>query len=336
MVSSLILIPTIVFFVVLAGLLSGAETGIYQVSRLRLQLGVERKQWSFLVLGKAMHDSPGLLLSMLIGTNLAQYVATSIVTVMLLSSVQAEHTAGLFATLITAPALFVFAELIPKNIFFYRADSLMPALSSVLFALHKVFTLCGVVPLLKFISGVFARLTGTPTSTKTVISDVREHHIEAILHETREEGFLSSVQTDIINRIIHVPNIRIRSVMTAINKVQMVAQDCDSAGLMKMLEKHRFTRLPVYDRWPGNIVGFVNIYEALSSPEPFTDLRSFTKPIPKLAADTTVIDAMNTMQRENQKIAVVTRSGHLGGERPVGIVTMKDLVEELLGELVEW
>jgi CBS domain containing-hemolysin-like protein len=80
----------------------------------------------------------------------------------------------------------------------------------------------------------------------------------------------------------------------------------------------------------------VDIYEALSSSEPFTDLRSFIKPIPRLAADTTVIDAMNTMQRENQKVALVTRSGHLGGERYIGIVTMKDVVEELLGELVEW
>jgi CBS domain containing-hemolysin-like protein len=42
------------------------------------------------------------------------------------------------------------------------------------------------------------------------------------------------------------------------------------------------------------------------------------------------------MQKENQKIVLVTRVGHLGRERQIGIVTMKDLVEELLGELAEW
>jgi CBS domain containing-hemolysin-like protein len=102
------------------------------------------------------------------------------------------------------------------------------------------------------------------------------------------------------------------------------------------LKKHSFTRLPVYEGGPLNIVGFVNIYEVLSAPEPIADLHNCIKPIRKLSADTTVIDAINTMQRERQKIVLVTRGGHPGGERPLGIVTMKDLVEELLGELVEW
>ena len=49
-----------------------------------------------------------------------------------------------------------------------------------------------------------------------------------------------------------------------------------------------------------------------------------------------VIDATNIMQKENHKIVLVIKAGRLGGEKPVGIVTMKDLVEELLGELAEW
>jgi CBS domain containing-hemolysin-like protein len=336
MFSGLSLIPVVVFFVILAGFFSGAETGIYRLSRLRLRLGIEKKQLAYIVLGRAMHDSPSLLLSTLIGTSLAHYFATSIVTFMLLNSVQAEHTSELFATFITAPTLFVFSELIPKNIFFYRADTLMPALGAALYTFQKLLTLCGIIPLLKFVIRAFARLAGTPTSSKTVISDVREHHIEAILQETREEGFLSRVQTDIINRIMAVPNMRLRSVMIPVSKVRMVAQDSDAAALLDVLKKHSFTRLPVYEGAPANIVGFVNIYEVLSAPEPVADLRNCIKTIRRLSADATVIDAINTMQRERQKIILVTRGGHPAGERPLGIVTMKDLVEEILGELVEW
>jgi len=336
MVNSIVLILVIVFSVILAALFAGAETGIYQLSRLRLRLGIEKKRLSFVILGKIMRDSPGLLLSMLMGTNLAHYLVTSIVTLLLLSNIKVAHTAELVATLITAPTLFIFSELIPKNIFFYRADLLMPSFAPVLFAFHKLFTWSGIVPLLKFLSRILARFTGAPVYSKTVISAVRPPYIRAIVQETREEGILSPIQTDIINRLASISSIRIKSVMTPISKVQLVDANFDNSALLNKLKKSAFTRLPVYDRQPANIVGFINIYDALSSTKYFTNLHNFIKPIRKLHANTIVTEAINTMQNENQKIVLVTKVGRTGHEKPVGIVTMKDLVEELLGELIEW
>ncbi|MHC4488968.1 MAG: DUF21 domain-containing protein, partial [Planctomycetota bacterium] len=121
MFNSIVLILAIVFFVILAGLFAGAETGLYRLSRLRLRLGIERKRFPFVILGHCLHDSAGLLLSMLIGTNLAYYLVTSIVTNIFLNKVGAERAAELFAALVTVPVLFVFSELIPKNLFYYRA-----------------------------------------------------------------------------------------------------------------------------------------------------------------------------------------------------------------------
>jgi putative hemolysin len=192
------------------------------------------------------------------------------------------------------------------------------------------------VPLLKFISRIFAQFTGAPVSAKAAISVVRPPYIRAILQETREEGIFSPTQTDIINRLESISNIRIKSVMTPISKVQMVDVNFDNAALLNKLKQSAFARLLVYDRWPANIVGFINIYQALSSAQEFTDLNNFIEPIPKLPADTIVTEAINIMQRENQKIVLVTKTVHVGAEKPIGIVTMKDLVEELLGELAEW
>jgi len=338
MVNSAVLILAIVFFVILAGLFAGAETGLYRLSRLRLRLGVEKKRLSFIILGRCLRDSSGLLLSMLIGTNLAHYLATSIVTFVFFTYVflRKAGSAELFATLLTAPTLFVFSELIPKNIFFYRADSLMSYLSPLLYVFHKVLSFCGVVPLLKFVSGLFARSAGLASSPKTVITSAQRHKVQAILQDTHEEGILSSVQTDIINRLVSISNIRIRSVMIPLNNVQMLDVNSDNSALLSKLKKCAFTRLPVVEGRAENIIGFINIYETLSSPEQFASLEKFTKPIRKVDANTTVTDAINIMQRENQKIVLVLRTGRTGRERPIGIVTMKDLVEELLGELAEW
>ncbi len=336
MVNNTVLLLAIAFFIILAGLFAGSETGMYRLSRLRLRLGVERKKLSFVMLSRCLHDSSGLLLSMLTGTNLSYYLTTSIVTYLLIMKTGAEHNAEFFATLLTAPTLFVFSELIPKNIFFYRSDSLMPHLSPLLYTFHKVLTWCGVIPLLKFISGLFVRLSGLASSSKTVITSTQRHQVHAILQDTHEEGILSAVQTDIINRLVSISHINVRSVMVPINNVQIVDVNSDNVALLNKLEKYAYTRLLVTEAEPGHIIGFISIYEALSLSEQFTDLRKFVKPIRKIDANTTVIDAINIMQRENQKIILVTRGGRPGRERPIGIVTMKDLVEELLGELAEW
>lgn len=336
MVNMMALILLIVFTILLAGFFAGAETGMYQLSRLRLRLGLERKKLSFILLDKSLRDSPGLLISMLIGTNIAYYLTTSIVTYMLLTRIQTAHTAELVATVLTAPVLFVFAEVVPKSLFFYRADSIMPYIAPLLFVSHRFFTYCGAVPVLKSFSRLFARFTPLKEPSKTAVNSVKRHEIAAILEDTHEEGFLSPVQSDIVKRLVVVSNIRISAVMIPLGKVRMFEQSSDRKTAMAELKNYPFTRLPVCDQWPANIVGFINIYEALGSNRNFTSLRDFLKPIRKLPADTTVIDAINIMQKENQKIVLVTTSGRLSRPKPVGIVTMKDLVEQLLGELAEW
>ena len=68
----------------------------------------------------------------------------------------------------------------------------------------------------------------------------------------------------------------------------------------------------------------------------FNNLEAFVKPIRWLDAMTPVVDAIDTMRREKLEIVLVTRTRRTGSGVPLGIVTMKDLVEELLGELAEW
>lgn len=336
MVNNTVLILVAVFVAILSGLFAGAETGMYKLSRLRLRLGIEKRRLSSVLLGKCVHDSAALLLSILIGTNLSYYLITSIVTHMLLSEVEAAHTAELSATLITAPVLFIFCEFIPKNVFFYRGDILMPLFAPVLYVFHKLFKWCGVVPLLKFVSGIFARLTGAPGPVKAMTGVVEKAHIKTIMAETQEEGILSSVQTDIINRLVGISHISIRTVMIPLNKVEMVDVDSDNSVLLNKLKECAFTRLLVADKERTNVVGFISVYETLGSGEKFTDLRKFTWPIRKLHAQTSVLDAMNIMQRENERIILVTRMVRGGRVRPIGIVTMKDVIEELIGELTEW
>jgi len=324
------------FAAALSGIFSGAETGIYQLSRLRLRMGVEEKRFRYVLLNRIMRDSHALLISILIGTNLAHYLATSSITMLFLGKGVSEHGAEMLATLVATPILFVFCELIPKNIFLYRPDTLTGAVAPVLYVFHKALTLCGAIGLLKGISALFAKAAAAGRLREPGIVQAQSSYIKAILEETHEEGVLSPVQARIAGRLDAISRTNIRAVMTPMSRVEMVEVNSGRAELMGKLKRCAYTRLPVYERSEENIIGFINIYEVLSNEEAFSDLRRFVQPIRRLEASTVIVEAIARMQSGGDKIMLVTRSGALHGRRPIGIVTMKDLVEELLGELTEW
>jgi putative hemolysin len=325
----------VVLIVIVAGLFSGSETGVYRLSRLRLRLGVEKGKWSALLLADVMRDSSGLLLSLLVGTNLAHYIATSLITGVFLATVTSERTAELYTMAVAAPLLFVFSDLIPKNVFLHRADTLTFFVAPLLYVSHKILTWCGVVPLLRLMARFFARLIGSPISPKAAIASSQIHQVRAILRDTKEEGLLSDVQTEMVDRIANIPGVRLNMVMVPLDRVHAVGIRSDRATLLNELARRASTRLPVWQNTPAEIVGFINLYDVLGSGEEFTSLEKFLLPIRSLDADTSIADAINIMRREQLKIVLATRRR---GQRdvPLGIVTMKDLVEELLGELAEW
>ena len=328
-------IPVCVLLIALGAFFSGSETGIYRLSRFRLRLGIEEKRPFYTLLGKVMHDSTGLVFSMLIGNNLVHYLVTSIVTVMLLTKVTNTHAAELSATCLMAPTLFIFSEVIPKNVYYYRADTLMPRFAPLLWFFHRLFTYSGAVALLRTISRIFTTLLGLPAATSGAITTARTGYIKQIIRETSDEGILSPVQKDIMNRLINIPQITIASVMTHTTKTEMLDINSTRAEVAVKLRRCPYTRLPVYEHSRNNITGFVNIYKVMQTSEDFQNLRQFVRPIGRFTANTSVIDAINRMRMQNHKIIlVVPKYAHR--KRPFGIVTMKDLVEELTGELAQW
>jgi len=336
MVEIVFLILACVMGVLLAGMFAGCETGTYQLSRFRLRVGIEQKRLWFSTLGKAMRDTSGLIFSLLIGTNLSHYLVTSMVTYMIVQHAGVTGGAEFYATCIMTPVLFVFAELIPKNLFYYRADSLMPYFAPIIWLNRKILTWCQVVPLLKIISRGFVRLTGFSGADNTAITKAQKHHIKGIIQDTHEEAILSPIQSDMINRMANISHIAIGTVMVPMNKIEMAEENDDVAALLSKLRRADFTRLLVYSKTTDNVIGFINIYEVLNAEDSFKSLAEFIKPIRKISSHTSVIDAINIMQQEKHKIILVVKSKGWSPEKCVGIVTMKDLVEELVGELVEW
>ena len=313
---------------VLAGLFAGSETGLYQVSPLRIRLGLQTGDMPYKAMARLIHDRPALLFSMLIGTNLTQYLATSLVTHAFLEYGPNAYAAEILTTAVTAPLLYIFSELIPKNVFYYRADVLMPLVANILYVFHKCFTYCGIVPLLRFLSHMIARFTGLESSGKSTTSASQRHRMEAIIRDTHDEGLLSHIQTDIIGRIIGNPAIRVRSVMAPLSRESILTIQTSPRALLDLLNKSDKAYYLVREEPSDRCTGFVYVYDVLTHEGPVESIRAFVQPITSLAPDTPVTEAMTQMRLQNSQIALVGETGL--SKHTIGVISLNNLIEEIL------
>ena len=119
----------IFLLVLLSAFFAGTETGIYRISRFQIRVGSEKGNPLYKMLFRILQDGQGLILSLLLGNNLVNNLLTGLVTFMFLQTVSEEHLAGIYATAVLTPVLFVFGEMIPKNLFYYKANTLVPAMA---------------------------------------------------------------------------------------------------------------------------------------------------------------------------------------------------------------
>ena len=333
------IIPIILIIIALlmaSAFLSGTETGVYRLSRFRLKLGLQQRHKLYGLLDKLMADSRGLIFSILIANNVVNYILTSLVTYIFLSKNTTQLNAEFYATVITVPLLFVFGDLLPKNIFFYRADLLMPLIATPVYVIHRIFTITGAVPLLKLFSRVFLKLAGASAATPQLASAAQRQHIRQIVSETREEGVLSSVQADIIERLMRIPQVPISAVMVPLANIVMTQTSSSRSRIIELLKKEGYRRILIQGTSPAEILGYVDTYELLSDYADFDSIPlSAIKHITTASASASVLEILTKMRNDRIDIMLVTRQDIFGRTTPIGIVTINDLLEELVGELAQ-
>ena len=329
----LILQLCLVFFLIALGaFFAGSETGIYRLSRFRLRIGVEQGKSAFTLLFSLLRDGRGLMLSLLLGNNLANYFVTSLVTVLIFNRMNDHRWAEIYATAILTPLLFIFVDIIPKNLYYHKADILMPSLVWVNWFFHRIFTLSGAVIILKGISRGLSFLLRLDVDTTKAVDATQRHQVHQIIHETQEEGLLSESQKDMMSRLIDIPGISIASVMIKLNAVEMVSVHSNHAALLEHLRQNIHTRQLVYENDRNHIIGFIRIYEVLGKNESFGNLSGMTDKLLEIERTSSVIEAINLLRHHHAKIALVVEQSKQH-KKAVGIITIADLIEELTGEL---
>lgn len=320
-------------FVAASALFSGSETGIYCVNRLRLRLARDRGDVAAMRLHRFLEDEQGALSVILVGTNVANYL-TTVFAALLLSrqSGLSDRAVELYTTLLVTPVLFVFAEVTPKNMFQREADRLLYRCGLALLTAKRVFA--PVVWCVRVLSATLLSAVGW--SEDRPGSAYRRHHVAKLLREALAGPPWAGAgrHLEFVDRVMALPERTVGEVMVPGARVVSLAADTDREAFLRFARQNVYSRVPVVETDPQGaprIVGVVYVY-ALLADESWSRVGQRVRPVERLNPKESVASAIVQLQRSSQPIAVVATPHH----GLLGVVTLKDLLEEIVGELAAW
>ena len=310
-----------------SALCSGAETGVYCVNRLRVQLGAQRGDRRAQRLARILDDQQSAVMSILIGNNVMNYLGTASCAYLLGHYLEASAlSVELYTVALFTPFVFVFGEVTPKNVFQSSADALMPPVSGPLEGWIRLLRFTGVLPLLKAMArGASRLLREDPGIQKS--SDPRRR-VALLLNEALAGRTVDEEQSRLVGRALQLAETPLHAVMVPRSLIVTVQAGADRRELLAVARRTRHRRLPVVEPRTRQVIGLADI-DALLAADGWKVVGDEATPILALRPGDTVGAAIPQMQQARHALAIVTdRAGQM-----LGLVTMKDLLEELVGEL---
>ena len=322
----LIAVVGIIVLVALAATFAASEAALLALSRLRL---LHRDR-----------DADGKLLERLVADR-NRYLTTILVgnTIILLSADSLATWAAiqyglwkpvLVATVIMTIVILVFGELVPKMAVVQDATNWARRLAPFLNMICKL--LSPVTWALEGITGVLIRtFGGDPNAPGPYVT---EEDIRALVNVGERQGALEEDEKEMIHSIFELGDTVVREVMTP--RTDMVCADVSdpvSRGV-ELVIREGYSKIPVYQEDIDHIVGVVHDREllmAVSRDEEQTLLRELMRPVKAIPENKKVDELMREMQAEKVSVAIVV--DEYGGT--AGLVTMEDLLEEIVGEIMD-
>ncbi|MBI1380810.1 MAG: DUF21 domain-containing protein [Planctomycetaceae bacterium] len=310
----------------LSAVFSGSETGFYSLSRARLEADAQRGRRSARYIQDLVRDGRVLLVTILIGNNLMLELVTGLADRWLegFGSIAAGWREVVLTAVLT-PLVFAFGELLPKDLFRRRPHLLLGAVAPVLIGARAVFS-----PLRWPLVRLSRRLESWAGLSGTEVGRTlgRERLLE-LVEEGTQSGAIPAHARELAHNALSLRSIPVQRVMVPWSKVAHLDLDRGVARLQRAVLESDHTRLPVLDPAVG-VVGYVHQLEVLAAGGA-GDLRRHLRPLPSFGADLSVDQALRRLRVTGQRAALVGPP-----ERPLGLVTLKDLVQTISGDLVDW
>ena len=162
-----------------------------------------------------------------------------------------------------------------------------------------------------------------------------EKQLKMIIKEAKEEGVVANIEKTLLLNAIKADDITVGKIMIPIEKIDAINVKDNFERVLNNIRKYHFTRIPVYQKNINNIIGILNtkdiLIEYAKSKSINKDLQQFLRPVKFIHKEEKIFKAFKKMQKENQVIAVIVDAENI----PLGIISIEDILEKLVGKIFD-
>jgi putative hemolysin len=325
-----VVVLVVCFFV--AALASGTETALTSVGRLRVRFLAEQGSHAASILQRLRAD-PNRFLSTVLFINTLALIVASTATALLSESLFTRwgipEGVRLWLTLldsfVLSVILLIAAEVTPKTLAITHAERVALAAAG---PVDRLASALG--PILWAVTIISRGLTGGRAARAPYLS---EEELISLLHVSEEQGVIEEQEHQMIHGIIEIGDKLVREIMIPRTDIVAVERHGGLSDVVKLFKEHRHTRMPVYDGDIDHVVGLIHtkdllLYYTLSSSQKF-DMDKVLRPIEFIPEQKKVDELLHDMR--TKKVHMVIVVDEYGGT--AGLVTLEDLLEEIVGEI---
>lgn len=315
----------IILLVMCSAFFSSTETAYSAASKIRLKSYADGGNKKAKRAYKISESYDKALSTILVGNNIVNIAASSLATILFVSFF-GEANGTILSTVVLTIVILIFGEVMPKNIAMENSERMAMSSSGVLHFLMVIFT--PITFLLLKLNSVVKNIAGRG---KEKVPTVTEDELKYIVESIEDEGVLEEQESELVQSALEFDEKTAYDILTPRVDMTAIDIDDDTEKIKETILAERYSRIPVYKDSIDNIIGVLHTRDylemLLKTQSP--DLYSLIQPVYFIYRSKKLSSILADFKYKRLHLAVVTDD--YGGT--LGIVTMEDLLEQLVGDI---
>ncbi len=311
---------------ILSGFFSGSETALISLNKFKLKRLIDGGEKNALLLERLLKKPNKMLAAILVGNNLVNVAIAAIVTSF---AIERFGSTGVgIATGIATLLILIFGEIMPKSFATKNAEKL-----SLLAARPVQITVTVFSPVVKFFSLLTDAMFKITRQEKGHYPFVSEEELKLLMDLGAEEGIIEEAEKEMIQSVFEFGDTMVKEIMTPRTDVKRLAASKKFQEVLDFVMETGHSRIPVYENTIDNIIGILyakDLFKYIQKKDEF-ELKKSLRAAYFVPNTKKLDDLFKEMRSKRLQVAIVL--DEFGGT--MGLVTLEDLLEEIVGEIAD-